>query len=238
MDLELILENLILEPMMKLISLLLIPTLCFALDVSPNASYLSDLAYKANTVSIFSDPGLEQRYENRVRTYRVNQNYGLNTQADELNYENSMSGFHSETYHDLYRTAYHNELGPYVSNLKESNRNGSISQPVQYAGAVIGFFTGNTVKTNNMSGKIDLLNRYSEVKYSLFGTNGYINYNGTAQAGLSKSIMGLNYSFAVQPGTKVNTVSVPLFSGSSLAYDQVYSRPNDSVVRVGYGVNF
>lgn len=235
--------------------------LCLLL--SPNNTYLSNTQYGLDKFNILGNKtsSIQQNYEDRMRNYNLMQSYGLNDLNDQYTYYNSMSGFHSDTFRDIYHTAYFTALNPYTQNVKDSNKNGDISKPIQVTGGAVGVLTGNA-NTLNISDntklitKTDVQNQYAEARVDSKTYNFFINYNlknpsdrttadtlglERVQTGITKT---LPYSFteSVTHGiiTNItrNTIGYELITRVGIFYDYSFGLIPESTIRSGYGIKF
>lgn len=113
---------------------------------TPNCSYLSNTSVVQNPSIWGSDKDvavLKINYEDRIRNY----NSLDNTFENQQSYYQNFSG-HSQSFQDLYSAFRKTQSAFYIQNVRSANRNGDISQPVQYVSVVGSGITGNPIKTN------------------------------------------------------------------------------------------
>src|SRR6185437_4160399 len=85
---------------------------------------------------------LNQDYEDRNRNYEMRSNYGIATQGDEMDHENSMK----DMAHSVVNSAKNAQIQPYGQNVDQAQKQGDISQPLIYAGGAVGIASGTPVK--------------------------------------------------------------------------------------------
>ena len=245
----------------KYLLILLIPSICWAIDSGPNSSYLADTKWGTEQFNILGAKlaSVKQNYEDRVRNYNLYQTYGLNDYNSQYNYYSSMTGFHSDTFHDIYHAVYTTQVSQYVQNVKTSNKNGDISKPIQVTGGVISVLTGNanTLKLGDDSKivtKTDIPNQYSEVKLEDKAVNIFVNYNQKnpisttgaerAQAGLNKSLplkFTESVTYGISSTTTRNTIVYDFGHHIGLYYDYIIGNsdiPSENIMRSGYSLKF
>lgn len=248
-------------------SFCLLITTAFAIDTSPNSSYFADQKWGLDQTNILGNktPEIIQRYQDRMRSYELDQAYGLNGLADQYNYYSMLSGFHTDTFRDLYRASYSATLTPYLNNARTAQTNGQINQGVTTTGGAVAVLMGqaNTVKlsdTSKIDVKTDVANGYSELKYTNKSSNAFINYNThntndpsaasllgseRCQGGLYNQLYSGFNSSATYGGTshsfKTSLDHSFLFK-TDIGFDEVfgnnYGIATESRGRIGYGITF
>jgi hypothetical protein len=252
---------------LKYFPLLLLSLTCYAYDVTPNSTYLSNTKYGTDQFNPLGNKvdNIRQNFDDRMRNYTLNETYGLNGYYEELNYYNSMTGFQSSTFHEIYHTIYTNQFNPYVQNLKSSNRNGDISQPIQDIGGVVAVGTGNANtlvldKDTKVITKTDVPNEYAEARVENKNYSLFVNYNlknpadqSTASAlGTEREVLGFtktlpftftdSVTYGASSNVVRNTVGYQVIKNVGVFYD--YNLGNSSgvvsqsTIRSGYGIKF
>lgn len=116
----------------------------------PNCSYLPNTSVIPNS-SIWGNEKqvetLKQNYYDRIRPLELQDSYFGNTYTNQLNYYQNFSG-HSQSYQDLYSAIRKAQTQEYIDNVRQSEKNGDVSQPVSYTAAGVGAIAGNPVKTS------------------------------------------------------------------------------------------
>jgi hypothetical protein len=229
-----------------------------------NESYLKDTQYQAPQYDPLGNKSctIIQNYNDRMRIYNLYQIYGLNDLNSQYNYYNSMEGFHSNTFREIYHAAYFNTLNPYIHNVQDANQKGEISDAVQVTGGTVEVLTGNanTLKLSEntkLTTKTDIPNQYGEMKLESKDYNFFINYNlknpsdriTAGELGVERLQTGfmkkLPYSFTesitygASTGIFRNTVGYELITHVGVFYDYtVGNNNNENVIRSGYGLKF
>lgn len=253
---------------MKIIFLTsLIPTITNALDLSPNSSYLCDTKYQSVQFDPLGNKSsvIIQNYNDRMRNYNLYQTYGLNDLNSQYNYYNSMEGFHTDTFHDIYHAAYSNAFNPYIQNVETANKNDEVSKPIQVTGGAVEVLTGNanTLKLSQdtkIVTKTDIPNQYAETQIQSKSYNFFINYNlknpsdritastlgvERAQCGVTKNLP-YDFTESITYGTSTsvmrNTIGYKVINNVGIFYDYTLGN-NDGVqsnntIRGGYGIKF
>lgn len=156
-------------------------SLLFILN-TPNCSYLSNTSVVQNPSIWGSDKDvavLKINYEDRIRNY----NELDNTFENQQSYYQNFSG-HSQSFQDLYSAFRKTQSAPYIQNVRSANRNGDISQPIQYVSVVGSGITGNPIKTNigslNLEQQLNVTNSTASFGASEGPTKARVELNATS----------------------------------------------------------
>lgn len=149
---------------------------------TPNCSYMSNYSVTPNTSIWGTDKqvaALKQSYEDRIRNYNELDNTFINQQS----YYQNFSG-RSQSFQDLYSAFRKTQSAPYIQNVRSANRNGDISQPVQYISVVGAGLTGDPIKTNigalNLEQQLNLTNSTASFGASEGPTKARVELNATS----------------------------------------------------------
>lgn len=184
---------------------------------TPNCSYLSNTVYRSDLNDHYNVQNLvggekqsailRQNYEDRIRNYNQLDNSFENQQS----YYQNFSG-RSQSFQDLYSAFRKTQSAPYIQNVRSANRNGDISQPVQYVSIVGSGLTGNPIKTNigtlNLEQQLNVTNSTASFEVNEGPTKARVELNATSSRDPYSAWVN-NTEFA-----KVR-VDSPLFLGTS-----------------------
>jgi hypothetical protein len=106
-----------------------------------NPSYVSPV-FGTNLIGQGKVDSLRDDYENRNRDYQMRTTYGIATQNDEIDHENSMK----DIGHQVINAARNGQTQQYGQNVSHAEQQGDIAKPLVYAGGAVGFGTGTPVK--------------------------------------------------------------------------------------------
>jgi hypothetical protein len=144
-------------------------------NFSPNTSYLVNTQANANNFQndVFGGAknvaGIQQRYDDRTRDYGLRSQYGLNDAYESQAYTASMTGFGSDTSHDLLGTARSAQQKGIAQSVRASENAGNFSDGVKAGSAFTAIASGNPVNFNvnqdtKLSTRTDLVHQNGEVK--------------------------------------------------------------------------
>jgi hypothetical protein len=106
-----------------------------------NPSYATPV-FGTNLIGKGKVDALRDDYENRNRDYNMRTTYGIATQSDEMDHEQSMK----DIGHQVINAARNGQTQQYGQNVSHAEQHGDISQPLVYAGGAVGIGTGTPIK--------------------------------------------------------------------------------------------
>jgi hypothetical protein len=242
-------------------------------DISPNTSYLVNTQANANNFQndVFGGAknvaGIQQRYDDRTRDYGLRSQYGLNDAYENQAYTTSMTGFGSDTSHDLMGTARSAQQKGIAQSVRASENAGNFSDSVKAGSAVTAIASGNPVNFNlnpdtKVSTRTDLVHQNGEVKVS----SSVVNFSAQMDArntsdpvaaaqsnterysvSMSRPLSIFDLSSSVSYGGTTNcmraAVSRPIYDHVVGEFDSVKGNdnlgvPSEQSLKLMYGISF
>jgi len=242
-------------------------------NFTPNTSYLVNTQATTNNFQndVFGGAknvaGIQQRYDDRTRDYGLRSQYGLNDAYENQAYTSSMTGFGSDTSHDLLGTARTAQQKGIAQTVRDANDRGDISDSVKAGSAATAVASGNPLNFNltqetKLSTRTDLVHQNGELKV----TSPVMNFSAQMDArntsdpvaaaqsnterysmSVSKPIAALDLSSALTYGGTTNcmraSVSRPIYDHVVGEFDSVKGNdslgvPSEQSLRLMYGISF
>ena len=229
-------------------------------QLSENSSYLNNTKVEDKDFNTDFLGGqkkvleIEQHYQDQVRSYEFNQQYGNNLTSP-YSYNSSMSSMSNPTYTELFNAAKDTQVKPYSDNITAANNKGEFGAPVQYSAAALVGITGRpfTKKFDDtkITTKIDV--RSQQASMAIDSTIAHFDCSVTPRgseyytANVSKTISFAKANTGVSYGgtTKVSKAYInrqiwKRITGevSNVWGSQAYGIPSETVCKISYSINF
>lgn len=162
---------------------------------------------------------LKQNLDDRNRNYDMRTAYGIATQGDEMDHQQSMK----DMGHMVVNAARTAQVQPYGQNVGQAQKQGDIAQPLVYAGGAVGVATGQAVKMKlgkdtQASFSANAMNRQSQIDLSAPSVS--------ASAKVDESVGAAeHYSVSVNKPLILGVNSGATFGGTSNTVSASLSRP-------------